>query len=147
MCKTVVTEGVRVFFGRWISVRWHRLDRYTLQNGMEPGHRINVQRLRFKIRPIRTCPYVDDPMVSTRSGRGGAISLIYTVHLKSDGSRPSPQTIPTAAAQSLARRRPGPEVQSTPSGGHFLFRPSYMIPHIRRMQWTVKYLRICHRQT
>jgi hypothetical protein len=109
MCKTVAAEGVRVFFGRWISVRWHRLDRYTLRSVMEPGHRINVQRLRFKICPIRSCPYVDDPTVSKRSGRGVAISLIYTVHPKSDGQRPSPQMIPTAAGQSLARRRPSPE--------------------------------------
>jgi hypothetical protein len=104
MCKTVATEGVRVFFGRWIHVRWPRLDRYTLRSGMELGHQINVQRLRFKICPIRSCPYVDDPAVNMRSSRGGAISLIYTVLPKSDDPRPSPQMIPMSAVQSLARR-------------------------------------------
>jgi hypothetical protein len=129
MCKTVAAKGVRGFFGHWIPVRWPRLDRYTLRSGMEQGHQINIQQLRFKIRPIRSCPYVDDPTVSTRSSRGGAISLIYTVHPKLDGLRPSPQMIPTAAAQSLARRCPGPEIQSAPSGSHFLIWPSYMMPH------------------
>jgi hypothetical protein len=54
--------------------------------------------------------------------------------------------LPTAAAQSHERRRPGPEDQSAPSGGHYLFRPSYMMSYIRWMQWTVEYLTIrCRR--
>jgi hypothetical protein len=58
---------------------------------------------------------------------------------------------PNAPSPTMAtvwpRRRHGPEIQSMPSSGHFLIRPSYVMPHIRWMQWTVKYLTICRRRT
>jgi hypothetical protein len=58
-----------------------------------------------------------------------------------------PNALSPTVATMWPRRRPGSEIQSAVSGDHFLIRPSYAMPHIRRIQWTVKYLTICRRQT